>query len=73
MACRGEKPREFSRSNFGYSGPMTATIQLGNVALKVGKKIEFDGKKITNIPAANQFLRRKPRKGWEELEASGTA
>ena len=26
MACKGEKPREFSQSNFGYSGPMTANI-----------------------------------------------
>ena len=29
MACRGDKPREFSQSNFSYSGPMTANIQLG--------------------------------------------
>ncbi|MDX1565490.1 MAG: hypothetical protein R3236_08800, partial [Phycisphaeraceae bacterium] len=71
MACKGEKPREFSKSNFAYSGPMTAKITLGNIALKVGKKIEWDGEKITNIPEANQFIRRKPRKGWEELTASG--
>ena len=31
MACRGEKPREFSQSNFSYAGPMTANIQLGNL------------------------------------------
>ena len=31
MACKGEKPREFSQSNWGYSGPMTANIQLGNL------------------------------------------
>ena len=31
MACRGEKPREFSQSNFSYSGPMAANVQLGNL------------------------------------------
>ena len=31
MACAGEKPREFSQSNFGYAGPMAANIQLGNL------------------------------------------
>ena len=42
MACRGEKSREFSQSNFSYSGPMTANIQLGNLAVRAGKKIELD-------------------------------
>jgi hypothetical protein len=29
QACQGDKPREFSQSNFGYSGPMTANIPIG--------------------------------------------
>jgi hypothetical protein len=40
MACRGEKPRDFPKSDFSYAGPMTESILLGNLALKVGKKIE---------------------------------
>ncbi|MBI1374730.1 MAG: hypothetical protein GC159_18580 [Phycisphaera sp.] len=69
MACRGEKPREFSRSNWGYAGPMTAKIQLGNVVARVGKKIECDTKTgiITNIKEANDLLWREPRKGWGPL------
>ena len=71
MACKGEKPREFSRSNWGYSGPMTAKIQLGNVAVRVGKKLEIDRNgKITNIKEANDLLWREPRKGWGPLEMS---
>ncbi len=71
MACRGDKPREFSRSNWSYSGPMTAKIQLGNVVARVGKKIECDPKtgKITNIPEANELLWREPRKGWGPLHS----
>ncbi|MDH3584740.1 MAG: Gfo/Idh/MocA family oxidoreductase [Phycisphaerae bacterium] len=69
MACKGEKPREFSRSNWSYAGPMTAKIQYGNIAAKVGKKLEIspDGT-ITNLPEANELLWREPRKNWGPLE-----
>jgi hypothetical protein len=69
MACRGEKPREFSRSNFSYSGPMTANIQLGNLAARAGKKLILDATgKITNDPSINDLAWREPRKGWGPLE-----
>lgn len=69
MACRGEKPREFSQSNFSYSGPMTANIQLGNLATLVGKKLELDEKgNITNDPKVNEMAWREPRKGWDALK-----
>lgn len=72
MACKGDKPREFSQSNFAYAGPMTAKIQYGNIAVKVGKKIKIDPKTgdITNIKSANALLNRKPRKGWDVGGAS---
>jgi hypothetical protein len=69
MACRGEKPREFSQSNFGYSGPMAANIQLGNLCARVGKKLELNEKgEITNEPAVNELAWREPRSGWGALE-----
>lgn len=69
MACRGEKPREFSRSNFSYSGPMTANIQLGNLAARAGKKLVLDPTgKIVNDPAVNDLAWREPRQGWGPLE-----
>ncbi len=53
--------------NFEYSAPMTEAYLLGNIALRVGQRIEWDPAafKITNCPAANQYLKREYRKGWE--------
>ncbi len=69
MACMGEKPREFSQSNYGYSGPMTANIQLGNLCARAGKKLELNEEgRITNDPAVNELAWREPRKGWGPLE-----
>ncbi|HOA71921.1 MAG TPA: Gfo/Idh/MocA family oxidoreductase [Phycisphaerae bacterium] len=65
-ACLENKP-EMCMSNFGYAGPLTETVVLGCVAMRARKRIEWDGPnmKITNVPEANQFLRREYRKGWE--------
>ena len=69
MACKGEKPREFSQSNFGYSGPMTANIQLGNLCARAGKKLELDeAGRITSDPKINDLAWREPRNGWGPLE-----
>jgi hypothetical protein len=69
LACQGEKPREFSQSNFGYSGPMTANIQLGNLCARAGKKLELNEQgQITNDPAVNELAWREPRQGWGPLE-----
>ena len=68
-ACRGEKPREFSQSNFSYSGPMTANIQLGNLCARAGKKLVLnEAGVITNDPKINDLAWREPRKGWGPLE-----
>ncbi len=52
--------------HFGYAGPMTEAYLLGNIALKVGRRIEWDpvGLKITNCPEANQYLKRDYRPGY---------
>ncbi len=69
MACKGEKPRQFSQSNFSYSGPMTANIQLGNLCARAGKKLELNEKgEITSDPKINDLAWREPRKGWGPLE-----
>ena len=63
-ACKGGKP---AGSNFDVSGPLTETVLLGNVALRARRKIEWDSKnlKVTNVPEANQYIRREYRKGWD--------
>jgi predicted dehydrogenase len=64
MACRGDKPREYSRSNFSYSGPMTANMQLINLCARAGKKLELnEAGKIVNAPEVNALTWREPRKG----------
>lgn len=62
-ACKSGSP---TLCNFGYSGPLTETVLLGNVAHRVGKKLEWDAAsmKIRNLGGANHFLQREYRKGW---------
>jgi predicted dehydrogenase len=63
-ACRGGPP---AGTNFDYSGPLTELVLLGNIAIRCGKRIEWDPEKmkIINVPEGNQLLRREYRKGWE--------
>ena len=54
-------------SNFGYAGPLTETVLLGNVSYRVGqKKLEWDADnlKVTNVPEAAQYIKREYREGW---------
>jgi len=65
-ACKGGPS---AGTNFDYSGPLTETVLLGNLAIRVNQPIEWDSEKMrTNVPEANALLRREYRKGWE-LEA----
>lgn len=53
---------------FHYAGPLTETVQLGNIAaLHPGKTLEWDvnALKITNIVKANKLLTKTYRKGFE--------
>jgi len=69
-ACKGGKP---AGSNFDHAGPLAEAVLLGNVALRPSLKekltrteLRWDSAslKITNVPEANQFLRREYREGW---------
>ncbi|MDO8629675.1 MAG: hypothetical protein Q7R41_04220 [Phycisphaerales bacterium] len=54
-------------SNFAHSGPFAETVLLGNVALRLGRKMEWDAKKlpVKNVPEAAPLIRRGYRKGWD--------
>ena len=56
-----------SPGSFKYAGTVTEAINLSAVALRAGKRVEYDSKnmKITNDEAANKYLTREYRKGWE--------
>ena len=51
-------------SNFDYAGPFSEVVLMGNLALRVGKKVEWDGDNMrcTNIPEANQYVTKTYRK-----------
>ncbi len=63
-ACRGGAP---AGANFAdHAGILTETCMLGNVALRAGTKLEWDGPnfRITNDENANALLHREYRQGW---------
>jgi hypothetical protein len=64
IACKTGSP---TTCNFDYAGALTETVHLGNVSFRLGQKLEWDAKKLiaTNCPQANQYIRRKYRKGWK--------
>jgi len=65
QAIKAGKP-SIAMSNFDYAGLLTETILLGNVAMRAGKKLEFDGPslKFTNDRSANKLLHYEYRNGW---------
>jgi len=63
-ACKGGAP---AMANFDYAALLTEVVVLGNVALRVGKKLDWNGEemKATNCPEAAQYVKPEFRKGWE--------
>ncbi|MBI2928900.1 MAG: Gfo/Idh/MocA family oxidoreductase [Verrucomicrobia bacterium] len=54
-------------SNFAYASVLTESLLLGNVALRVGKRIEWDAKrmKVKGCPEADPLVRPEFRDGWQ--------
>jgi predicted dehydrogenase len=63
-AIRGGAP---AMSNFDYSATLTETMLLGNVAVRLGHRIEYDGRRgrVINCREAGQFIRPEMRQGWK--------
>ncbi len=63
-ACKTGEP---ALCDFSYSGPLTETVLLGNVSYRAQSKLVWDAGNLraTNCPAAEQFIRREYRAGWE--------
>lgn len=53
-------------ANFEYSGPLTEVCLLGNLAIRMDARIEWDAAnmKVTNLPEANKYVRAEYRSGW---------
>jgi predicted dehydrogenase len=63
-ACLGEGR---TVSPFSEAGALTELVLLGNVALRVGRRIEWDPflLRASNAPEADRYLRRSYREGWQ--------
>jgi predicted dehydrogenase len=62
-ACKGGEP---AGSNFDYSSRLTEMVLLSNLAVRAGRRIEWDGanQKVTNLPHANQWVTKEYRPGF---------
>jgi len=64
-ACRGNGK---TSAPFDYSGPLTESVLLGCLATRFPmQELKWDADKlrVTNVAEANDFVRRRYRKGWE--------
>jgi predicted dehydrogenase len=63
-ACKTGKRTD---SNFDYGGALTEANHLGNVAYRLGKKLEWDpvGLRATNCPEADRLIRKTYHHGWK--------
>ncbi len=63
VACRGGEP---AGCNFQWAQNLTELVLLGNIAIRCGKRLEWDGAamRFTNEEGANRFLKEDYRTGW---------
>lgn len=63
-ACKKEGPVS---SDFGYASGLTELTHLGNLAIRLGGRIEWDADacRATNRPEADALIRMPRRQGWE--------
>lgn len=64
-ACKSGKVKP--GGNFEFSGLVTETLLLGNVASRTGERLHWDrtALKVTNSDAAQKLVKPDRRKGWE--------
>jgi predicted dehydrogenase len=67
-ACQGGEP---AGCNFDWADALTQIVLLGNIAIRVGKRLEWDAErgKFTNADEANRLLKEDYQNGWKLEEA----
>jgi len=65
QACKEGNP-EGARAGFAYSGPYTEALLVGNLAVRLQKRIEWDagGMRAKNAPEADVLIRKRYRSGF---------
>jgi hypothetical protein len=63
-ACKGSKVKP--GGNFEFEGLVTETLLLGNLATRMGQKLNWDPSNLNvNSDVAQKFVRPERRTGWE--------
>ena len=65
-ACKAHRPDD-AKAGFDYSGPFNEALLVGNLAVRLQKRVEWDSAamKVTNAPEAETLIRKKYRPGFE--------
>jgi predicted dehydrogenase len=58
-------------ASFEYAAPFTEAMLLGNVALRLGRRVEWDAEAmaVKDCPEADRYLRKEYRRGFEPARA----
>jgi predicted dehydrogenase len=64
-ACKAGKPED-AKSGFWYAGPFTESLLVGNLAVRLKKRVEWDSKAMRspNCPEADNYITKFYRAGW---------
>jgi hypothetical protein len=65
-ACKAGQP-EMAMAGFWYSGPFTESLLVGNLAVRLGKRVEWDSKTMRspNCPEADNYITKFYRAGFD--------
>ena len=65
QACKDNKPQD-AKAGFWYSGSFTEALLVGNLAVRLGKRIEWDAEEMraTNAPEADNYITKFYRAPW---------
>lgn len=64
-ACKAGKPED-AKSGFWYAGPFTEALLVGNLAVRLKRRVEWDSKTMRspNCPEADNYVTKFYRAGW---------
>jgi hypothetical protein len=65
QACKEKRPAD-AKAGFAYSGPFTEALLVGNLAVRLQSRVEWDARQMraTNLPEAEALIRKKYRSGF---------
>jgi predicted dehydrogenase len=64
-ACKAGKPED-AKSGFWYAGPFVEALLVGNLAVRLGKRVEWDSARMRspNCPEADNYITKFYRNGF---------